>query len=112
MDNPHPPRFRFRLRTLLVVVAIAAVACGVATRRTDPLLARKGMSRATVWWHCGYPAARTMTKSMTDWTYYLEPASKRTNVLTVRFGDDGVTQAHLIKHDRAYPYYEDIADNE
>jgi hypothetical protein len=77
MDPPKKRRFRFGLRTLLVVTAVSAATCGVLTRRTDPLLVRKGMSPALVWWNCGWPASRTSTNSMTDWTYSIEPVGQQ-----------------------------------
>lgn len=48
------PLPRFTLRTLLIVVAVCAVAL-VVCRPTDPNLARRGMTKAVVWWYCGWP---------------------------------------------------------
>lgn len=112
MEATGNRRFRFGLRTLLVVTAVAAATCGVLTRRTDPLLVRKGMSTAAVWWNCGWPAARTSTKSMTNWTYSVETDGQQPSFLTVRFDDLGVCQAHVLKREGAYPTFEDILDDE
>jgi hypothetical protein len=112
MDAPNQRRFRFGLRTLLVVTAVFAATCGVLTRRTDPMLVRKGMSPASVWWNCGWPRSRTSTRSMTDWTYSIEPVDQQPTFLTVRFDDMGVTQAHYLKREGAFPTFEDVLDDE
>lgn len=112
MEATGHRRFRFGLRTLLAVMAVAAATCGVLTRRTDPLLVRKGMSPAAVWWSCGWPAARTSTKSMTDWTYSVEPVDQQPSFLTIRFDDLGVSQAHVLKRESAYPTFENLLDEE
>jgi hypothetical protein len=53
-EKPQRSRFRFWLITLFVVVVCAAI-LGVITRRTDPNLARVGMTKFEVWWFCGLP---------------------------------------------------------
>lgn len=116
MDVVKKRRFRFGLRTLLLVVAVAAALCAVASRRTDPMLVRKGMSRATVWWHCGWPAMRK-TYEVTERTRWIYPADlpgTEANCLDVHFVGGSVIGAWLIKADGmpCPKTFDNLADNE
>lgn len=108
MEGPKRAWFRFRLRTLLVAIALEAAVCGLATRHTDPLRVRKGMSQSAVWWHCGWPDARTNGDSTIDWTYNFEPEGARPTFVIVRFDGNGVSQAHLLDRDTVYPTFRDV----
>jgi hypothetical protein len=107
------------LRTILVLLTAAAMCCGVAARHTDPMLVRKGMSRAGVWWNCGSPVSsltlgREGFEEWEEWGYAAELEGTDANYLGVDFIRGRVYRAMLIKADGSLcpPTYDDVADND
>jgi hypothetical protein len=80
MDAPKKCRFRFGLRAILGLVALCGALLGILARRTDPLLARKGMTRAEIWWKCGGPDF--VLQFVPDhWLYHLRGQPMDVNVI-------------------------------
>lgn len=82
MDAPRKRRFRFGLKAILGLTALCAAVMGIFARRTDPLLARKGMSKAEIWWKCGNPNYAIQS----SWVYFVDVPRMSVNLLF----DDGV----------------------
>jgi hypothetical protein len=90
MPTPTPRRFRFHLRTLLLLVTACAIACGILLRPTDPMRARNGMTKLEVWWNCGYPDFKL---SENAWGYFMQRPITR---VLMQF-EDGVA-VHAVCH--------------
>ena len=67
------------------MVALTAVTLGIACRPTNPTHARIGMSKAGVWWNCGWPDEQEAGA----WWYFTVGRSKDRPYVHVTFDEQG-----------------------